>query len=165
MKRAKRVLFAYMIILLCIGADQLTKQIVRVDMPKTKSIVLITGVLKLDYADNRGGVFAFELLLPRKWRGKTVSGAAALLLGLCILFLTGSERLPFLCFSGIALFCGGSLSNLIDRVAFGRVIDFVNFSAPGLQPYIFNLADVAIATGITLALLSVVIQLLRMVLL
>ncbi|MGC8494694.1 MAG: signal peptidase II [Syntrophobacteraceae bacterium] len=165
MKRAKRIFFAYMIILLCIGADQLTKQIVRTDMPKTKSIVLITGVLKLDYADNRGGVFAFELLLPRKWRGETVSGAAALLLGLCILFLTFSQRLPLLCFSGIALFCGGSLSNLIDRVAFGRVIDFVNFSAPGLQPYIFNLADVAIATGITLALLSVVIQLLRMVLL
>lgn len=161
----KRTLFIYLIILLCIGADQLTKKIVRSDLPKTRPVVLVKGALKLDYADNRGGVFAFELLLPQKWRGKTVTAAAALLLGLCVLFLSISGRLPFLPLLGISLFCGGSLSNLIDRIASGRVIDFVNFSAPGLQPYIFNLADVAIATGITLAMLGVVIQVVRIVLL
>lgn len=165
MKSAKKILFVYLIIILCIGADQLTKQIVRSDLPKTKSIVLVKGILNLDYADNRGGVFAFELLLPPKWRGETVSAAAALLLGLCILFLTFAGRLPFLPTLGISLFCGGSLSNLIDRIAFGQVVDFVNFRAAGLQPYIFNLADLAIATGLLLAVLGVVIQVVRMVLL
>ena len=155
----------YLIILLCIGADQLTKLIVRSDLPKTTPTVLVRGVLKLDYADNRGGVFTFELLLPQKWLGKTMTAAAGLLLGLSVLFLTISGRLPFQPLLGISLFCGGSLSNLIDRIAFGRVVDFVNFSAPGLQPYIFNLADVAIATGITLAMLGVVIQVVRIMLL
>ncbi len=164
MKSAKKTLFVFLIIFLCIGADQLTKKIVRSDLPRTRPIVLVKGLLKLDYADNRGGVFVFEILLPQKWRGKTVTAAAALLLGLIILLLTISGRLPFLCLLGISLFCGGSLSNLIDRIALGKVIDFVNFSAAGFEPYIFNLADVAIATGITLAMLGAVIQVVRIVL-
>ncbi len=164
MKRWKRTLFVLLIVFLCIGADQITKQIVRSDLPKTKPIVLCKGMVKLDYTDNRGGVFAFEFLLPAKWRGQTVTVAAALMLSLIILFLTVSHRLQFLPLLGISLFCGGSLSNLIDRIALGRVIDFLNFNVAGLQPYIFNLADVAIATGITLAVFGLVIQVVRIVL-
>jgi signal peptidase II len=153
MTSGKRTLFIFLIILLCICADQLTKQIVRTDLPKTRPIVLVKGVLKLDYTDNRGGVFIFELLLPPKWRGATVTAATALLLALSVLVLMISGRLHFL--------CGGSLSNLIDRIVLGRVIDFVNFSVPGLQPYIFNLADVAIVAGLALAMVGVVIHVAR----
>jgi signal peptidase II len=48
----------------------------------------------------------------------------------------------------LALFCGGSLSNLLDRVTFGGVVDFVNFGVGELKPYIFNLADIAIGLGL-----------------
>lgn len=154
----KKTLLIFSIILLCICVDQLTKTIVSSDLPKTRPIVVVKGVLKLDYTDNRGGVFFFEMLLPQKWRGETVTDAAALLLALTIACLVISSRLPFLCLLGLSLFCGGSLSNLIDRIVLGRVIDFVNFSVAGLHPYIFNLADVAIVTGITLAMLGWVIQ-------
>ena len=55
---------------------------------------------------------------------------------------------------GLSLFCGGSLSNLLDRVALGGVVDFINIAWGGLRPYIFNVADIAISTGGILALLS-----------
>lgn len=164
MKSAQRTLFVFLVILVCIGADQLTKRIVRSDLPRTRPVVLINGVLKLDYTDNRGGVFAFESLLPSKWRGKTVTAAAALFLGLSIVLLMICGRLQFLPLLGICLFCGGSLSNLVDRIEFGNVLDFVNLSVAGLQPYIFNLADVAIATGLTLAIFGVVIRVAQIVL-
>ena len=67
----------------------------------------------------------------------------------------------FLPVLGLSLFCGGSLSNLFDRIAFGGVVDFVKFGLVGLRPYIFNLADVAIATGIIIVIFSSAIKFAR----
>jgi signal peptidase II len=92
------------------------------------------------------------------WRGKSVTMGVAILLGLSILFLTLANGVRFLTVLGLSLFCGGSLSNLFDRMALGGVVDFVNFALVGLRPYIFNLADVAIGTGIIIAIVSIVIN-------
>ena len=89
------------------------------------------------------------------WRGRIVTMGAAILLGLSVFFMTMANGLPFLTVLGLSLFCGGSLSNLFDRMAFGGVVDFVNFSLVGLRPYIFNLADVAIGTGIIIVICSI----------
>ncbi len=60
MKKKKRIFLIFFIIILCIGADRLTKQIVRSDLPGTKPLTLVKGMLTLDYVENKGGVFAFE---------------------------------------------------------------------------------------------------------
>lgn len=78
-------------------------------------------------------------------------------LGLTVVFLMIATGLRFLTVFGLSLFCGGSLSNLLDRIAFDGTIDFLKFGLPGLRPYIFNLADIAIGTGIIIAILSNVI--------
>jgi len=88
------------------------------------------------------------------WRGKIVTVTVAVMLGLSILILMFSNRLRLLPVLGLSLFCGGSLSNLLDRIAFGRVVDFVKFGLVGLSSYIFNLADVAIGTGIIITIFS-----------
>lgn len=80
------------------------------------------------------------------------------MLGLGILFLMVANGLGFLPVLGLSLFCGGSISNLFDRIAFGWVVDFVNFSLVGLRPYIFNLADVEIGIGITIVIFSIAIN-------
>ncbi len=56
---------------------------------------------------------------------------------------------------GLSMFCGGSISNLIDRIAFGRVVDFLNFGWGAFKPYIFNLADIFIGVGLFLTSLSI----------
>jgi lipoprotein signal peptidase len=60
MKSQKRIFFIFCIVILCIGADRITKEIVRSDLPRTKPLTLVKGMLSLDYVENRGGVFAFE---------------------------------------------------------------------------------------------------------
>lgn len=60
MKSQKRIFLIFFIIILCIGVDQLTKEIVRSDLPRTKPLTLVKGMLSLDYAENKGGVFALE---------------------------------------------------------------------------------------------------------
>ena len=158
MKSQKRIFLIFFIIILCIGADRLTKEIVRSDLPRTKPLTLVKGMLTLDYVENKGGVFALEWLLPETWRGKIVTTGVAVLLGLGILFLMIANGLRFLPVLGLSLFFGGSLSNLFDRIAFGVVVDFVKFGLVGLRPYNFNLADVEIGIGITIAIFSIAIS-------
>jgi signal peptidase II len=78
----------------------------------------------------------------------------AVFLGLTVVFLMIATGLRFLTVFGLSLFCGGSLSNLLDRIAFDGTIDFLKLGLPGLRSYIFNLADIAIGAGIIIAILS-----------
>jgi signal peptidase II len=49
------------------------------------------------------------------------------------------------------LVIGGAIGNVIDRIRFGAVVDFLNMSCCGIQnPYIFNLADIFVFTGLIL---------------
>jgi signal peptidase II len=51
----------------------------------------------------------------------------------------------------IGLVVGGAIGNVIDRIRFGAVVDFLNMSCCGIQnPYIFNLADIFVFTGFIL---------------
>ena len=51
----------------------------------------------------------------------------------------------------IGLVIGGAIGNVVDRIRFGAVVDFLNMSCCGIQnPYIFNLADIFVFTGLIL---------------
>ena len=103
-------------------------------------LMLLPRVIQLRYMENGG--MAFSLL----------SGSGALLIGLTGLLLAGiflyillAKKLPvrMLCALGLAL--GGGLGNLYDRIAYGKVIDFIE---PLFVDFaIFNVADVFVCTG------------------
>ncbi|BBE72291.1 signal peptidase II [Oharaeibacter diazotrophicus] len=50
--------------------------------------------------------------------------------------------------ASLALIVGGAIGNLIDRVAYGAVVDFVYFHVGSFSWYVFNLADVWIVAGV-----------------
>jgi signal peptidase II len=156
-KSHRRIILVLFTLILCIGSDQITKEIAGSHLPGMKPLALVRGMLRLDYVENKGAVFAPERLLPQKWRGKNVTMVVAVFLGLSVVFLMLATGLRFPTVFGLSLFCGGSLSNLFDRIAFKRVVDFLKLGLPGFQPYIFNLADVAIGAGIIIAILGNVI--------
>jgi len=52
------------------------------------------------------------------------------------------------------MFLAGGVSNLVDRIAMGRVIDFLNIGVGPVRTGIFNVADVAIMAGIGLLMLE-----------
>jgi len=60
MKSQKKILLVLFTIILCIGSDQITKEIVRSHLPGTKPLTLVRGMLRLDYIENKGAVFALE---------------------------------------------------------------------------------------------------------
>lgn len=56
--------------------------------------------------------------------------------------------------AAIGLVMGGAIGNVIDRIRFGGVVDFLDFSGTGLFPWIFNVADSAITVGLILLILD-----------
>jgi len=60
MKSKNKIFLIVLTIILCVGADQFTKEIIRSNLPRTKPLTLVQGMLSLDYVENKGGVFALE---------------------------------------------------------------------------------------------------------
>jgi signal peptidase II len=101
-------------------------------------------------------------MLPQRWRGRPVTIAAAVFLGLIVVALLFGSGFRSGTTAGLALFCAGSLGNLYDRVfAGGNVVDFLSFHWGWLRTDIFNLADVAVVVGAALFLLNAAAGILR----
>ena len=66
-----------------------------------------------------------------------------------------SRKLDWRAGVGLALILGGALSNLLDRIRFGRVVDFLDFYVRSYHWFTFNLADTAIVAGAFLLILEV----------
>lgn len=103
---------------------------------------------------NRGvsfGLFAAESL----WARLLLIGFSLIIAGVIAFWLTRAERLMQALAFGLII--GGAIGNVIDRVAYGAVADFLDFS--GLYfPYVFNVADAAISTGVTALILDLLMN-------
>ena len=103
----------------------------------------LNGFIHLTHIRNYGGIFGF--LQGQGW----LFGVLSLgLLGGIVVWLyfgAGVSRFEFACFGFIT---GGGLSNVLDRLIHGGVIDFINLQHIPWWNYIFNLADVMIHVGI-----------------
>lgn len=143
--------FAYAVAVLVIVLDQLSKYwILHVfDLP-SKGSWPVTGFFNLTMVWNRGvsfGLFRADADIGR-WALAAFSFVVALVL---IGWARASGRL--LQAVALGLVIGGALGNLIDRVRFAAVADFLDFN--GLWfPWIFNVADSGITVGIALLLLD-----------
>ena len=140
---------------LIVIVDQAVKALVRTRLELFESIAVIPGALSLTRVHNTGA--AFGLLNGADFPYKTaVVGliAAAALSGLAVYAATldATQRLSRF---GLALIIGGAAGNLIDRVAYGYVLDFVDAYYSGWHFWAFNVADAAITVGVGLMILDI----------
>lgn len=132
------------ILLLCL--DICSKQLVVHFMDVGQSISIIPRFFSLTYVKNRG--IAFSML----------EGNLVFIIFLSLLIIGGiffSIRFKKLSWSEsfcYALIVGGAIGNLIDRVIYGYVIDFFDFTLFGYEMAIFNVADIFIVLGVFLLL-------------
>jgi signal peptidase II len=139
---------------LIVIVDQGVKVLVRSRMDLFESHPVIPGVLSLTRVHNTGA--AFGLLNGVDFPYKTlVVGlvATAALSGLAVYAATldVNQRLSRF---GLALIIGGAAGNLIDRVTYGYVLDFVDAYYGGWHFWAFNVADAAITVGVGLMILD-----------
>jgi signal peptidase II len=111
---------------------------------------LIGSYLQIIRGENRGGLFGM------------VQGSAPLLallsvgVILALVIYHERERLPRVSplTVGVGLLIGGAIGNLIDRVAFGYVLDFIDVGVGSLRFWTFNIADAGISLGIVVLLVD-----------
>jgi signal peptidase II len=144
------------VVVICAGCDQAAKSAARELLPPSESVSLLDDAILFHYAENTGAFLGLGSGLAEgpAFLILVVFTSAAVLVALVIAL---SGRLDLTGSLALALFCGGGIGNLIDRVLNdGAVIDFVRLRLGPLRTGVFNLADVAIVAGaILLALWSV----------
>lgn len=133
--------------------DQITKYWVMNNF-QFQEVRRILPVLNFTMVYNRGASFSFMQSMPTTafWLFSTVA------IVLCTGLILWMYRLPktntWLSIS-LALILGGALGNLLDRLRYGFVIDFISFHYQQWYFAVFNLADVAICTGAAMVVANI----------
>ena len=146
------------IALLVVFVDQLSKIAIE-NTFKFGDVRPVTGFFNLVLTYNKGAAFSF-LATASGWQGQflTVVGLAVVGFILYLLARHGHQRLFAL---ALALILGGAVGNLIDRVTYGHVIDFLDFHWRGWHWPAFNLADSAIVGGAGLLIIDELVRVRR----
>ncbi|MBK19772.1 MAG: signal peptidase II [Rhodospirillaceae bacterium] len=140
-----------LIVILTILFDQLSKWwILNVTMVPPK-VVPVTGFFDLVLVYNRGASFGIFSDAPG-WAGTAlIVFAIVVSIGLSVWMWRAKELLLA---TALALVVGGAIGNVIDRIRFGAVVDFLDFHVGGWHWPAFNIADSAITIGVILLILD-----------
>ncbi len=142
------------IIILGIVLDQITKLLAVKFLKPIDTFPLWEGVLHLTYLENRGA--AFGMLADARWVFMIFSSVTIVGLGLYI-FL-GLAETPLYRIAS-ALIVSGGIGNMIDRVALGYVIDFIDFRLINFA--VFNGADSFVCIGAGLLILALLLDIVK----
>src|SRR3984893_13413629 len=146
--RKYHLLIAAMVVLL----DRLTKGMVAQRITLHDSIDVVPGLFRLTHVQNQGAAFGLFAESPSEWKVAMliVFSLAALAVVSALLWKNGNALNATAI--ALSLVFGGALGNLWDRVASGRVIDFLDFYVGSHHWPAFNIADSAIVVGALLLL-------------
>jgi signal peptidase II len=142
------------VLILTVGCDQSTKRIAKEQLAYAKPIEYLNGFFKLVYAENTGAFLGMGDSLPPTWKYILLIFFPTLVLFLfAAIYLKNSSSFAQL--FGVSLIVAGGIGNLIDRIAYGSVVDFMNIGIGNLRSGIFNVADVAVSTGLIILIYSI----------
>ena len=155
MKIPRIALAAYGFAILIVIVDQLTKAWVLsgLDLREVGRVAIWPPIFNFTWVENRGVSFGLFGDGSARWMLSLFSLAVAGILGWWA--LNADRRLLV---SAIGLIMGGAIGNVIDRIRFGFVVDFLDFSGTGVFPWVFNVADSAITIGVILLILDSVLS-------
>jgi signal peptidase II len=133
---------------LSLGLDQATKIWARKDLrPRYPEVVtVITGYFELRYSENTGSAFGLFRNIP-------YARYFLLIVGVGALFIVGStlkkaDPARWRLAAELGLLAGGALGNIIDRVTFNKVTDFIVWRVGTHEWPTFNIADAALVVGV-----------------
>lgn len=136
------------LILILVGADQLSKYLIDSYMLEGETLPIINDFFHLTYVKNRGIAFGM-------FQGKLdIISIATIIAIVAIAYYLYKERnkLSMIEKMGFIYILAGAIGNMIDRAFRGFVVDMVDFR--GVWSYVFNLADVWINIGVIFVLLD-----------
>ena len=141
---------------LIILLDPYTKMLVLKGMPLYHSVAVIPGFFNLTHIHTPGGAFGFLAGQDAMLRSMVFVFVSTLAICFILYFYLKTASTHFWLATGLAMIFGGAIGNLIDRIRFGKVVDFLDFYIGRMHWPAFNVADSAITIGILIFLFHVV---------
>jgi signal peptidase II len=135
----RRFVYVILIVLFVIALDQITKYLVISYLTPSDSIEIFP-FLHLVSVRNTGAAFG----IFRNFGSVFFIGISAVAIIFVIWLLIRSNYSYF----ALSLVLGGAIGNLIDRILYGKVVDFIDFSIGNFHWYTFNVADSSLTIGI-----------------
>ncbi len=134
--------------------DQLTKYFILHLIPINAGQVIIPGFFNIIHVRNTGAAFSLLAGGHSEWRRLFLIGLTLIVIGI-IVYAYGKVRKEDLWTrTAYALIAGGAAGNLVDRLRFGEVVDFLQFYIGSWSWPAFNVADSALSAGAVMLLIS-----------
>lgn len=152
MKPKAKFILLFLILILGFLADIGSKQWVLANVKGNSPMVILDGYLEFSYVENRGmvfGLFNNEQTGLKQLALTTLTLVSMLLIGTIVYRI---RALPLFYHVPFFLVLGGALGNLVDRIRFGFVVDFIHMHYRDVldYPWLYNIADALIVIGMVM---------------
>jgi signal peptidase II len=145
----------FLIALLVILLDRWTKRVVAARIAMYAHIQVIPGFFRITHTENTGAAFSLFADSPSQWKTAMLIGFSVVAMIVVFFLLWKQNHGMTLTGVALSLILGGAVGNLWDRVASGRVVDFLLLYVKQYQWPVFNLADSAIVVGASLLVIEI----------
>ena len=147
-----RLLPVVIAVAVTVGLDQWTKQLAIEHLQGQPDILYWGELLRLTFVRNTGAFLSLGSDLGPLLRTLLLEVFPTVLLLALLVYIFRERRLNRWQVIALALIVGGGLSNIVDRLLFGHVVDMLHMKVGSLQTGIFNVADMAIMAGMFIML-------------
>ncbi len=130
--------------------DQISKMIILRSMPLYETIPVISGFFNITHIHNPGGAFGFMAGQGPEVRSLLFLAMSTLAALIIVFFYLRTPAGYSWLSAAFLLIFGGAVGNMIDRLRFGEVVDFLDFYAGGYHWPAFNVADSGITVGMAI---------------
>ena len=149
MKKYKNIIFLVLVIIACFVLDLVTKNIALAKLVEYESKTVINGFFYFTLCYNTGGAWSM-------FSGNVAILAAISVVALALVIFTMVKSNTMFYKYSSAVFIGGLIGNLYDRLVYHKVIDFLDFVIFGYDFPVFNIADCFICVGVAFMLIAMI---------
>jgi signal peptidase II len=147
----------FLLALAVVGIDRWSKHLVATRIALYSHIQIIPGFFRLTHTENTGAAFSLFADSPAHWKAVLLIGFSVAAMIVVSILLWKQTHVFTMTGIALSLILGGAAGNLWDRIARGRVVDFLLFYIKQYQYPVFNLADSAIVIGAGLLVLEILL--------
>lgn len=143
------------LVIAILGLDRWTKVLIQSRFDLNQSVSVIDGLFNITYVQNTGVAFGIFSSVSSPAKSVLLSAFTVLAAIIVVVYSLRSSVRNRLLQVALSLIFGGALGNLYDRLAYGYVVDFLEFFIRSYHWPSFNIADSAISTGVVLLALEI----------
>lgn len=141
-----------------VALDRWTKHLATTRIALYAHIQIIPGFFRLTHTENTGAAFSLFADSPAHWKTALLIGFSVIAMAVVVVLLWKQSQPLTMTGIALALILGGAAGNLWDRIAHGRVVDFLLLYVKHYQWPVFNLADSSIVIGACLLALEILVS-------